>query len=81
MRVETHVHDGCRVSPWYDSLIAKVIVKQPTRDEAIRCMQRCLKEFKIDPIKTTIPFLHQIMMHPEFKAGTIDTGFVERAFR
>ena len=78
VRVDTHVHEGCTISPWYDSLIAKIIVRQPTRPEAIRAMHRCLDEFVIAPIKTTIPFLRRVMAHPDFAAGTVDTGFVER---
>jgi len=81
VRVETHAHDGYRVSPRYDSLLAKVIVHQPTRSEALTCMARCLDEFVIEPIKTTIPFLRQIMSHPDFEAGKIDTGFIERTFQ
>ena len=80
VRVETYGHDGCQVSARYDSLIAKVIVHQPTRPEAIRCMQRCLHEFVVEPIKTTLPFLSRVMAHPDFASGKIDTGFVERAF-
>jgi len=80
VRVDSYAHDGCRVSPHYDSLIAKVIVHQPTREEAIRCMQRCLAEFIIEPLKTTIPFQRQVLSHPDFERGSIDTGFVERVF-
>lgn len=80
VRVETYGHDGCRISPCYDSLIAKLIVHQPTRPEAIRCMQRCLQEFTIEPIKTTLPFLRKVIAHPNFLAGTVDTDFVERTF-
>lgn len=79
VRIETFVHDGARISRYYDSLLAKVIVHQPTRPEAISCMKRCLAEFLIEPLKTTIPFLQTVMDHPDFAAGTIDTGFVERA--
>jgi acetyl-CoA carboxylase biotin carboxylase subunit len=80
VRIETYGYEGCRVSPRYDSLIAKVIVHQPTRPEAIRCMQRCLDEFTIEPIKTTLPFLRQVISHADFVAGSIDTSFVERTF-
>jgi acetyl-CoA carboxylase biotin carboxylase subunit len=79
-RVDTFVHDGCRISPQYDSLIGKITVHQPTRPEAIRCMQRCLNEFVIEPIKTTLPFLRRLLAHPDFQTGSVDTGFVERAF-
>ena len=80
VRVESHAHDGCYVSPRYDSLLAKLIVYQPTRSEAIRCMHRSLDEFTIEPIKTTLPFLRKVIAHPDFAAGKIDTGFAERTF-
>jgi acetyl-CoA carboxylase biotin carboxylase subunit len=80
VRVETHGYEGCYISPRYDSLLAKVIVHQPTRPEAIQTMQRCLQEFTIEPTKTTIPFLRKVLAHPEFASGEIDTGFVERTF-
>jgi acetyl-CoA carboxylase, biotin carboxylase subunit len=78
VRVDSFAHDGCRVSRYYDSLIAKLIVHRPSRDEAIKAMLRCLNEFRVEPIKTTIPFLRQVIAHPDFKASNIDTGFVER---
>jgi len=78
VRVETHIHDGYRVSPRYDSLIGKLIVHQPDRTEAIRCMRRCLREIVISPIKTTIPLFQQIFEHEAFVAGKIDTGFLDR---
>jgi len=80
VRVDTYGHDGCRVSPRYDSLLAKVIVHQPTRPAAIRCMQRCLDEFIIEPVKTTLPLLRKMLAHPDFVKADIDTGFVERTF-
>jgi acetyl-CoA carboxylase biotin carboxylase subunit len=80
VRVETYAHQGCRISPRYDSLIAKLIVHQSTRPAAIRAMQRCLDEFVIEPIKTTIPFFRKLFAHPDFIAGTVDTNFIERAF-
>ena len=79
VRIETYCHDGCKVSPRYDSLICKLIVHQPTRLEAIQCMRRCLAEFVIEPIKTTIPFLRKMIAHPNFLSGDFDTGFVERS--
>jgi len=78
VRVDTFGHDGCRISPKYDSLIAKLIVHKPTRADAIRCLRRCLREFIIQPIKTTLPFLERAMNHPDFLDNNIDTGFVER---
>jgi acetyl-CoA carboxylase biotin carboxylase subunit len=80
VRLDSHAHAGCDILPYYDSLIGKLIVHRPTRAEAIACMRRCLAEFEIAPIKTTIPLLRKIFDHPEFAAGKTDTGFIERAF-
>jgi len=78
VRVDTHAHQGWTVSPHYDSLIAKLIVHQKTRAEAIATMRRALQEFTIRPIKTTIPACLEILSHNLFVKGKIDTGFVER---
>ncbi|MBL7184707.1 MAG: acetyl-CoA carboxylase biotin carboxylase subunit [Phycisphaerae bacterium] len=80
VRVDTHVHQGWTVSPSYDSMIAKVIVHQSTRTEAIATMKRALREFVIEPIKTTIPTCLDILSHNLFVKNKIDTGFVERNF-
>jgi len=80
VRLDTHVHAGMTISPRYDSLIAKLIVHRPTRTEAIACMQRCLEEFTIEPIRTTIPILREIFIHPRFLKGDVDTGFIERTW-
>jgi acetyl-CoA carboxylase biotin carboxylase subunit len=80
VRVDTHAHQGWTVSPHYDSLIAKLIVHQKTRPEAIATMRRALEEFTIGPIKTTIPACLAILSHNLFVKGKIDTGFVERNF-
>ena len=80
VRVDTHVHQGAVISPYYDSLIAKVIVHQPTRLEAIATMQRALSEFVISPIKPTIPACQAILSHALFTQGKIDTGFIDRTF-
>ncbi|OHB81003.1 MAG: acetyl-CoA carboxylase biotin carboxylase subunit, partial [Planctomycetes bacterium RBG_19FT_COMBO_48_8] len=80
VRVDTHVHQGWVVSPSYDSMIAKVIVHKPTRSEAIATMKRALREFVIEPIKTTIPICLDILSHNLFVKNKIDTGFVERNF-
>ena len=80
VRVDTHVHQGWTVSPSYDSMIAKVIVHQKTRAEAIATMKRALREFVIEPIKTTIPACLDILSHNLFVKNKIDTGFVERNF-
>ena len=80
VRVDTHTHQGWTVTPHYDSLIAKLIVHQKTRPEAIATMRRALEEFTIGPIKTTIPACLAILSHNLFVKGKIDTGFVERNF-
>jgi acetyl-CoA carboxylase biotin carboxylase subunit len=78
VRFDSHVHAGYTVSPNYDSMVGKLLVHQPTRREAIDCMRRCLNEFKIEGIKTSIPLQLRILEHPDFQSGNIDTGFIER---
>jgi acetyl-CoA carboxylase biotin carboxylase subunit len=80
VRVDTHVHPGYVVSPRYDSLIGKLIVHQATRNEAVACMKRCLEEFVIEPIKTTLPLYREIFSHTHFLRGKVDTGFIERTW-
>jgi acetyl-CoA carboxylase biotin carboxylase subunit len=80
VRVDTHAHAGMVISPRYDSMIAKLIVHRPTRDEAIACMKRCLEEFIIEPVKTTIPLHREIFTHTHFLKGQVDTGFIERTW-
>lgn len=77
VRVDTHVHAGYAVSPYYDSLIAKLIVCQPTRQEALACMQRALGEFEVEGIPTTIPFYEDIIQHGGYESGQFNTGFVD----
>ncbi len=78
VRLDSHVYAGYRIPPNYDSMIGKLIVHRPTREEAILTMRRALQEFYIDPIKTTIPFQLQIMDNEFFRRGEVDTRFVER---
>ncbi len=78
VRFDSHVSAGYTISPFYDSLIGKLIVHRPDRQEAIACMRRCLDEFRISPIKTTISVLREILQHPDFARGSFDTGFIER---
>ncbi len=80
VRVDSHVYPGYVISPHYDSMIAKLIVHQPTRAEAIACMKRALEEFEIGPIKTTIPLHLEIFSHTTFLKGKADTGFIERTW-
>jgi acetyl-CoA carboxylase biotin carboxylase subunit len=78
VRVDTHVYQGSMISPYYDSMIAKLIVHQPTRQEAIATMKRALREFRIEPIKTTIPSQLAILSHNLFVKNQVDTGFIEK---
>ena len=80
VRVDTHVHAGTEISPRYDSLIGKLIVHRLTRADAIKTAQRCLAEFIIGPLKTTIPFHQEICSHPAFQQGQVDTDFIERTW-
>jgi acetyl-CoA carboxylase, biotin carboxylase subunit len=77
VRVDTFVYSGYRVSPFYDSLIAKVIVHARTRELAIARMKRALEAMVIEGIKTTIPLHLKIMDDPRFRAGDISTNFME----
>ena len=78
VRVDSHAHPGYVVPPHYDSMIAKLIVHQPTRDQAIETMLRALSEMRISGIKTTANFHKTVLKQPEFVAGTVDTKWVER---
>ncbi len=77
VRVDSHVHAGYEMPPYYDSLISKLIVYQRTREEAIACMRRALSEYVIEGIKTTIPLSLELITHPQFANGNINTNFVE----
>jgi acetyl-CoA carboxylase, biotin carboxylase subunit len=77
VRVDTHVYSGYEVPPYYDSMIAKLIVTGANRDVAIARMTRSLNEFLISGIKTTIPFQSSIMQHAAFKTGKYNIRWVE----
>jgi acetyl-CoA carboxylase biotin carboxylase subunit len=78
VRLDTQVVAGYRVPPNYDSLVAKLLVHQATRAEALACMRRALGEFIVEGIHTTIGLHREIMQHPDFEAGQVDTTFIER---
>ena len=80
VRFDSHAHSGYVVPPYYDSMIGKLIVHQPTRADAIACMQRALAELRVEGIKTTVPLHQEILSHAAFVEGRIDTTFVERTF-
>ncbi|MDP3142539.1 MAG: acetyl-CoA carboxylase biotin carboxylase subunit [Candidatus Omnitrophota bacterium] len=77
VRVDTHIYPGYEISPFYDSLLAKLVVHGRNRDEAVRIMRRALEEFTVSPIKTTIPFHIRILNNPMFLRGDFSTHFVE----
>ena len=77
VRVDTHVYAGYRIPQYYDSMIAKLIVRAETRERAISKMQRALDEFIIEGVHTTIPFHQQLLADPRFQAGDFDTKFME----
>ncbi len=78
VRLDTHIVTGYRVPPYYDSLMAKLLVHQPTRAEALACMRRALAEFIVEGVKTTIPRHREIFNHSSFIEGQVDTTFIER---
>jgi acetyl-CoA carboxylase biotin carboxylase subunit len=77
VRVDTHCYPGYLVPPFYDSLLAKVIVRGPDRDAAIARMQRALDRFTVRGIHTTIPFHKRVLAHEDFRAGRVTTRWVE----
>jgi acetyl-CoA carboxylase biotin carboxylase subunit len=80
VRFDSHAHAGYSVPPHYDSMIGKLIVHQPTRQEAIACMRRALQELRIQGLPTTVPLHLEILAHPAFVSGQVDTTFVERTW-
>jgi acetyl-CoA carboxylase biotin carboxylase subunit len=78
-RVDSHCYPGWTIAPFYDSLIAKLIVWAPTRLEAIERMDRALSEFQIEGrgVKTTIPFHRRVLADDRFRGGDVSTDFVE----
>ncbi|HRJ27003.1 MAG TPA: biotin carboxylase N-terminal domain-containing protein [Fimbriimonadaceae bacterium] len=80
VRVDTGYGPGGEIPRFYDSLIAKVIVHAPTRPQAIARLRDALRDFHILGVKTNISYLLDVLDHPEFQAGRIDTGFLGREF-
>lgn len=77
VRVDTHVYAGYTIPPYYDSMIAKLIVVHQSREEAIDTMLRALQEYVIEGVKTTIPFHIQLMQNEDFRKGKYTTKFME----
>lgn len=78
VRMDTHIHGGYLVPPFYDSLIGKLIVWAENRENAIRRMDRALAEFEVEGIQVTAPFHRRVMADPDYIRGDIDTHFLER---
>ena len=78
VRCDTHCYAGYRIPPFYDSLMAKLIVFAPTRDEALNKMSSALEEFTVEGVHTTIPFHRRVMRNPVFRSGMYDTSFIEK---
>lgn len=76
VRVDTHVYAGYTIPPYYDSMIAKLICRAPTREECITKMERALDEFIIEGVKTTVPFHKRLMKDENFRSGDFHTGFL-----
>src|SRR5205085_1952731 len=78
VRVDTHVFPGYTTPPYYDSLLAKVVVWGRDRSEALARMRRAIGETQIQGIQTNLKYLALVLSHPRFEAGDIDVEFVER---
>ena len=80
VRVDTHCYPGYIVPPYYDSLLAKIIAWGEKRRVAIERMDRALGQLRVDGVCTTAPFHHGVMRHPDFRAGRVNTRWVEEVF-
>ena len=80
IRIDTHVYQGYKLPPYYDSMIAKLIAYGKDRDEAVRKLRSALGETIIDGIDTNIDFAYELIKSPAFEKGHIDTGFIEKHF-
>ena len=78
MRVDSHAYKDYSIPPFYDSLIAKLIVKSTDYDLAVNKLERALEEFTIEGVRTIIPFLLAISQSREFRRGFFDTSYVEK---
>ena len=78
IRVDSHIYSGCEVSPYYDSLLAKLIILGENREEAIARAKRALEEFIVVGLETIIPFHLRVVDNAFFRKGEIYTDFVTR---
>jgi acetyl-CoA carboxylase biotin carboxylase subunit len=77
VRVDTHCFEGYVVPPFYDSLLAKLIVHGANRLDAIERTREALESFVVEGVDTTIPFLHSVLSDPEFEQGAVNTRWLE----
>ena len=77
VRVDSALYNGCEISPYYDSMVAKIIVHGDTRLEAVRRMRRALEEMVVEGVTTNLSLQHLILFEPQFLRGEYDTGFLE----
>ncbi len=80
VRIDSHSYEGYEISPFYDSMIAKLIVHGQTREEAINRMRRALSEYKIEGVDTTIPFHLKVLDNEAYQSGEVYTSFIEEYF-
>ena len=80
VRVDTHMFSGAQIPPYYDSMIAKIIVQARTRDAAIARMERALAETRIEGVKTTIDFARDVLRDPNFIAGGVGVEYLATSF-
>jgi acetyl-CoA carboxylase biotin carboxylase subunit len=78
VRIDTYAHDGCEISPYYDSMIGKLMTHGRDRAEAIARMRRCVEVMWVEGVKTNLPLHRRILEDPDFQAGRFDTRFLER---
>ena len=80
VRIDSHSYQGYEISPYYDSMIGKVITFGIDREEAIRRMERALSEYVIEGVDTTIPFHLQVLKNKNYREGNVTTAFIEKEF-
>ncbi len=78
IRIDSHAYAGWMVSPYYDSLVAKLIVSGPNRAEAVQRLRAALDQFRIEGLETNLGFLRQVVAHPDFATGAFNTQWLER---
>jgi acetyl/propionyl-CoA carboxylase alpha subunit len=81
VRIDTGIRPGSDITPWFDSMIAKLIVHGATREQAIERALKALEQFHVKGIKTTIPYAKAVLNHPVFQSGKATTSFVEKQMK